>query len=169
MGAMVFGGVPQERIALNEGTFWSGRPHDYDNPEAHKYFGQIRDLVFAEKFQEAEKLVDEHFFGVPAAQQAYQPLGDLLLTFDGEPADGLPSRPPDRRRDRRLSRGRRPPHSRIFVSYPDRVMVVRPSPTSPAGCPSSSIPESVSGQGGPGPDTLTMTAVGRARSRSGTR
>ena len=27
MGAMVFGGVPQERIALNEGTFWSGRPH----------------------------------------------------------------------------------------------------------------------------------------------
>jgi alpha-L-fucosidase 2 len=49
MGAMVFGGVTQERIALNEGTFWAGRPHDYDNPEAHKYFGQIRDLVFAEK------------------------------------------------------------------------------------------------------------------------
>ena len=86
MGAMVFGGVAQERIALNEGTFWSGRPHDYDNPEAHKYFGQIRDLVFADKFQEAEKLVDEHFFGVPAAQQAYQPLGDLLLSFDGESA-----------------------------------------------------------------------------------
>ena len=38
MGAMVFGGVPQERIALNEGTFWSGRPHDYNNPEAHQYF-----------------------------------------------------------------------------------------------------------------------------------
>ncbi|HSZ54738.1 MAG TPA: glycoside hydrolase N-terminal domain-containing protein [Tepidisphaeraceae bacterium] len=34
MGAMVFGGVQKERIALNEGTFWSGRPHDYDNPEA---------------------------------------------------------------------------------------------------------------------------------------
>ena len=31
MGAMVFGGIPEERIALNEGTFWSGRPHDYDS------------------------------------------------------------------------------------------------------------------------------------------
>src|SRR4051794_24303539 len=45
IGAMVFGGVPQERIALNETTFWSGRPHDYDNPEAFKYFPQIRDLI----------------------------------------------------------------------------------------------------------------------------
>jgi len=56
MGAMVFGGVREERIALNEGTFWSGRPHDYNKPGAHQYFGQIRDLVFAEKFQEAENL-----------------------------------------------------------------------------------------------------------------
>ena len=38
MGAMVFGGIQQERIALNESSFWSGRPHDYDDPEAFKYF-----------------------------------------------------------------------------------------------------------------------------------
>ena len=67
MGAVVFGGVPHERIALNESTFWSGRPHDYDNPEAHQYFPRIRDLVFAGKFRDAEKMVDEHFYGVPAA------------------------------------------------------------------------------------------------------
>ncbi len=30
-GAMVFGRVRDERIALNESTFWSGRPHDYDS------------------------------------------------------------------------------------------------------------------------------------------
>jgi alpha-L-fucosidase 2 len=83
---MVSGGVPHERIALTEGTFWSGRPHDYNNPEAHQYFGQIRDLVFAGRFQEAEKRVDQHFLGVPAAQQAYQPLGDLLLSFGSERA-----------------------------------------------------------------------------------
>src|SRR5258706_5872046 len=47
MGAMVFGGVQHERIALNESSFWSGRPHDYNNPDALKYFPQIRDLVFA--------------------------------------------------------------------------------------------------------------------------
>jgi alpha-L-fucosidase 2 len=128
MGAMVFGGVKQERIAVNEGTFWSGRPHDYDNPEAHKYFGQIRDLVFAEKFREAEKLVDEHFFGIPAAQQAYQPLGDLLLSFDGEPAAT------DYRRELDLETGIATVSYRagdalltreVFVSHPDRVMVVR--------------------------------------------
>ena len=160
MGAMVFGGVTQERIALNEGTFWSGRPHDYDNPEAHKYFGQIRDLVFAEKFQEAEKLVDEHFFGVPAAQQAYQPLGDLLLSFDGEPAATDYRRELDlqtgvatvgyRVGDARLTR-------EIFVSYPDRVMVVRLAADKPgrvsvrARFQSPYLDRAV-----PGPDTLTM-------------
>src|ERR1044071_5735800 len=74
IGAMVFGGVPEERIALNETTFWSGRPHDYDDPEAFKYFPQIRDLIFAEKFQEAEKLADSHFRGIPYAQEAFQPI-----------------------------------------------------------------------------------------------
>jgi len=83
MGAIVFGGIRQERIALNESTFWSGRPHDYDNPEALRYFPQIRDLVFAGKFQEAERMADTNFYGRPAAQQAFQPLGDLLLTVDG--------------------------------------------------------------------------------------
>src|ERR1051325_7669983 len=78
IGAMVFGGVPQERIALNESSFWSGRPHDYDDPNAFQFFPQIRDLVFAGKFQDAEKLADDHFRGIPYAQEAFQPIGDLL-------------------------------------------------------------------------------------------
>jgi alpha-L-fucosidase 2 len=128
MGAMVFGGVPQERIALNESSFWSGRPHDYDDPNAGKYFTQIRDLVFAGKFQEAEKLADAHFYGVPAAQQAYQPLGDLLLSFDGaQPVENY-------RRELDMETGVATVRYRIgdtvftrvvFLSYPDRVMVVR--------------------------------------------
>src|SRR5689334_7486601 len=73
IGAMVFGGVPQERIALNESSFWSGRPHGYDDTNAFQYFPKIRDLVFADKFQEAEKMANEHFWGTPKAQEAYQP------------------------------------------------------------------------------------------------
>ena len=127
MGAMVFGGTHEERIALNESSFWSGRPHDYDNPEAIKYFPQIRDLVLAGKFQEAEKMADQHFFGVPAAQQAYQPLGDLMLTFDNAETS-------DYRRELDLETGVAKVTYRagdaiitreIFISYPDRVMVVR--------------------------------------------
>ena len=74
MGANVFGKVRNERIALNESAFWSGKPHDYNDPEAYRYFDKIKDLVFAGKYKEAEKLADEHFYGIPAAQQAYQPL-----------------------------------------------------------------------------------------------
>jgi alpha-L-fucosidase 2 len=128
MGAMVFGGTRQERIALNESSFWSGRPHDYNDPEAIKYFPRIRDLVFAGKFQEAEKMADAHFYGKPAAQQAYQPLGDLLLSFDhaGQVADY--------RRELDLETGVARISYRaddvgftreVFVSHPDRVMVVR--------------------------------------------
>jgi alpha-L-fucosidase 2 len=81
IGAMIFGGIQSERIALNETSFWSGRPNDYTNPDAYKYFPMIRDLVFAEKYKEAEKMVNDHFYGIPANQQAYQPIGDLLLDF----------------------------------------------------------------------------------------
>ena len=128
IGAMVFGGIERERIALNESSFWSGRPHDYNDPGAIKYFPEIRDLVIAGKFQEAEKMADQHFFGVPAAQQAYQPLGDLLLSFDGvENVD-------EYRRELDMETGVAMVNYRAgdavftretFVSYPDRVLVVR--------------------------------------------
>ncbi|HET6247140.1 MAG TPA: glycoside hydrolase family 95 protein [Tepidisphaeraceae bacterium] len=128
MGAMVFGGIQHERIALNEGTFWSGRPHDYDNPQAIQYFPKIRDLVFAGKFQEAEKMADDHFFGLPKAQQAFQPLGDLLLTIDGT------ENASDYRRELNMETGVAKIQYRsgdavftreVFVSYPDRVLVLR--------------------------------------------
>ena len=128
IGAMVFGDAKKERIALNESTFWSGRPHDYDDPKAGKYFPQIRDLVFAGKFQEAEKMADDHFFGVPKPQEAYQPLGDLWLSFDGI------DKVTEYRRELNLETGVAKIQYRcgeavltreVFVSYPDRVMVVR--------------------------------------------
>jgi hypothetical protein len=81
IGAMVFGGIGEERTALNKSSSWLGSPHDYDDANAFQYFGQIRDLVFADKFQDAEKLANAHFWGVPKAQEAYQPIGDLLLSF----------------------------------------------------------------------------------------
>jgi alpha-L-fucosidase 2 len=128
MGAMVFGGIQRERIALNESSFWSGRPHDYDNPNALQYFPRIRELVVAGKFQEAEKMADEHFYGLPPAQQAFQPLGDLLLSFDGV------ENSEDYRRELDMETGVARITYRagdavftreVFVSYPNRVMVVR--------------------------------------------
>ena len=34
LGGMVYGGVPSERIGLNDDTLWSGGPKECDNPEA---------------------------------------------------------------------------------------------------------------------------------------
>ena len=127
MGAMVFGRIQNERIALTEGTFWSGRPNDYANPDGYKYFPAIRDLVFAGKYKEAEKMANEHFFGVPANQQAFQPLGDLLLRFkNSEKADRY-----YRELDMetgivtvRYSDGGAEFTREIFTSYPDHILVV---------------------------------------------
>ena len=49
LGAMVFGGVPSERICLNEDTLWSGRPVDRANPEARKTLPQARRLLFEKR------------------------------------------------------------------------------------------------------------------------
>lgn len=133
IGAMVFGGVPQERIALNESSFWSGRPHNYDNPEAFQYFAQIRDLVFAGKFQEAERMVNDRFYGRPKAQEAYQPIGDLLLSFGSTNVT-------DYRRELDMETGVAKVTYRsgdavitreAFVSWPDRVLVMRISADRP--------------------------------------
>jgi len=127
MGAMIFGGIEYERIALNESSFWSGRPHDYSNPEAFKYFPLIRDLVFAEKYQEAEKMADEHFFGVPINQQAYQPIGDLLLDFKGIENVGNYYRELDM--ETGISKVTYSYNNanytrEVFMSYPDHAMVI---------------------------------------------
>jgi alpha-L-fucosidase 2 len=68
MGGNVFGRIEHERIALNESTFWSGRPHDYNDPDAHQYYDRIKELMYAKEYKEAEKLVNEHFYGKPANQ-----------------------------------------------------------------------------------------------------
>ncbi|MGA2854251.1 MAG: glycoside hydrolase family 95 protein [Verrucomicrobiota bacterium] len=133
IGAMLFGGVPQERIALNESSFWSGRPHDYDDTNAFQYFPQIRDLVFADKFQDAEKMTNEHFWGIPKAQEAFQPVGDLLLSFESTNFT-------DYHRELDLETGVAKVTYRsgdavitreAFVSWPDRVLVVRISADKP--------------------------------------
>src|ERR1700749_209259 len=53
LGAMVFGGVFDERIQFNEDTLWKGFPHDYDRSGAHDHLAEIRQLLFDGKTKEA--------------------------------------------------------------------------------------------------------------------
>src|SRR5437868_4038615 len=82
MGAMVFGGITDERIQFNEDTLWTGKPHDYVRAGARDALDEIRKLVFAGEEKAAEKLARETFLSDPVRQKAYQPFGDLRFHFD---------------------------------------------------------------------------------------
>ena len=47
LGGMVFGGVAQERIQLNEDTIWNGKKRNRVNPEALKALPEVRRLKMA--------------------------------------------------------------------------------------------------------------------------
>lgn len=83
LGAMVFGGMGEERIQFNEDTLWAGGPRDYSHPGAAAHLPEIRRLLLEGNQREAEKLAMERFMSVPLRQVAYQAFGDLLLEFPG--------------------------------------------------------------------------------------
>jgi len=79
LGAMVFGGIETERIALNEDTLWSGSPKPWNNRDAKKVLPDVRRLAMEEKYHEADAL-SKKMQG--PYNQSYQPLGNLILKFD---------------------------------------------------------------------------------------
>jgi alpha-L-fucosidase 2 len=81
LGAMVFGGVTQERIQLNEDTLWAGGPYDPANPDALDALPKVRELIFAGRYREAANLIGQRMMARPPAQMPYQCVGDLLLEF----------------------------------------------------------------------------------------
>lgn len=64
LGAMIFGGVEQDRIQFNEETLWTGGPRDHHREGASGYLEQIRKLLREGKQKEAEQLAEEKFMGV---------------------------------------------------------------------------------------------------------
>jgi alpha-L-fucosidase 2 len=81
LGAMVFGGVAQERIQLNEDTLWAGGPYDPANPDALEALPKVRELIFAGRYREASNVISQKMMARPLSQMPYQCMGDLLLTF----------------------------------------------------------------------------------------
>jgi alpha-L-fucosidase 2 len=78
LGAMVFGGVNNEMISLNEGTLWSGGPVKTNiNPDAVKYLAKVREaLLVKQDYAEADRL-EKKMQGLYT--ESYEPLGDLII------------------------------------------------------------------------------------------
>lgn len=82
LGAMVFGGVKQERLQLNEDTLWSGFPRDTINYDAQRYLQQARELILAGKYVEAQQLIEYRMQGRNA--ESYETAGELRIEHQGE-------------------------------------------------------------------------------------
>jgi alpha-L-fucosidase 2 len=141
LGAMMFGGVDEERIVLNESSMWSGSPQDADRPDAYKALPEVRRLLLEGKNPAAEALVNSNFTcrgpGSAGAQYGcYQVLGNLGLTFSSsvhEPEEHY-------RRELNLNdavanvryfRGGVTFQREMFASAPAQVMVLRLSASQP--------------------------------------
>ena len=81
LGAMIFGGVNEERLQLNEDTLWAGGPYDPVNPAAKAALPEVRRLVFEGQYREAANLISAQVMARPLRQMPYQTVGSLLLRF----------------------------------------------------------------------------------------
>ena len=84
LGATIYGGTRTDVIQLNDITLWTGEPEgEVANPEAYTHVGEVRRLLFAENYREAEPLMRKmqgHY------SQNYQPLGELKIEYDDSSA-----------------------------------------------------------------------------------
>src|ERR1035437_579168 len=83
LGAMVFGNPGTEQIQLNEATIWAGKPNNNANPEALLNIPNVRELVFAGKYLEAQTLATEKVMSNTNSGMPYQTFGDLRISFPG--------------------------------------------------------------------------------------
>ena len=81
LGAMVYGGIGTEQIQLNEETFWSGSPHNNNNPDAKTSIREVRrlgDLMLSFDYQNGVE---------PSNYRRELNLGDALCTTSFDVAD----------------------------------------------------------------------------------
>ena len=143
LGAMVFGGVEMERIALSESTVWSGAAEsDAVNPEARSHLDEIRHLLFAGKYGEARALCERYLLARPRNFGTNLPLPELRISFGTQQDISSYRHISSYRRSLDLDNAvacveYRSPETRIvrevFASHPDRVLVVHTHVDRPRG------------------------------------
>lgn len=128
LGAMVYGNVEKEIIQLNEHTVWSGSPNRNDNPLALDSLPLIRQLIFAGKQKDAERVANNAIITKKSHGQMFQPVGNLLLSFPGH------ENYTDYYRELDIERAVTKTNytvdgirytREVFASFPDRVIMIR--------------------------------------------
>jgi len=82
LGAMVFGGTSTERIQLNDDSMWPADSESWNEPEGNiNDLKEIRELLFAGKNDEADRLFVEKF-SRKAVVRSHQTMGDLFIDLN---------------------------------------------------------------------------------------
>ena len=134
IGAMVFGGIEQELLQLNESSLWSGGPVKTNvNPASASYLPKVREALLKEgDYQKANELLKK-MQGLYT--ESYMPMGDLKIVQDlkGE-------KPTAYYRDLDIANalattsftaGGVQYKREIFTSAPDNILVMRISASKP--------------------------------------
>ena len=127
LAAMVYGRTRDELIPLNDESLWSGAPYDPNNPEGKDALPEIRRLLLAGEYVNAQALCAK-LLSRPRSVQNYQPLGELRMRLEG--ADGATAYRRELDMDSAVARvtytaGGVRFTREVFASFPDQVLVVR--------------------------------------------
>lgn len=79
LGAMLYSGIREDWILLNEDTLWSGYPKDAGIGEVSSHYRRARDLALEGKYREAQKEIEENLLG--EFTDSYLPAGRVRLCF----------------------------------------------------------------------------------------
>ena len=81
---MIFGGVAEDRLQLNESTLYSDEPGRRDLPlDVAPEFDRVVEMLRRGEYSEAAEIISRNWCG--RAQPCYQPLGDLWIKFTNPP------------------------------------------------------------------------------------
>ena len=82
LGAMTYGGIEEEKLALNESTMWSGQYNENQNkPFGREKMDQLRKLFFEGKLSEGTRIAGDNLHGNQTSFGTHLPIGDLKMQF----------------------------------------------------------------------------------------
>lgn len=145
LGAMIFGGVDEERIALNVDTLWSGGPHGSGVTDGKRLLDEVRGQYMIHGDRMTAAALTRGLQGPDS--ESYQPLGDVWLRWPARPSRhpaGSDAAAPSLTEDERTSgsvyrrsldlrkaiasvicEGNGPGRRDILASHPDQLIAVR--------------------------------------------
>ena len=147
-GAMIFGTVDAERIQLNQESVWSSGPRKRLNEDALEALPEVRKMIFEGRLDEAEEHIYTRMLADPITLGHYEPLADISVVFDRKIPHCSELKTPkvidvsdySRVLDMQRSiyecsyvRDGISYKREAFISYPDQVMALKITTSSPVG------------------------------------